>query len=144
MLITWGPCPSKGTVHTTTTYKCIKTYLGVFSRVRNHVHITWRMTLSASISSKPAVLSLEFSCEEVEMVVYFKIYFMIHFPRKTPGGVFDRCFCVPSWGAFWRERRTCRATNTCLRRHICRHLHKPRDQWAKKQTDRRSHQYCST
>lgn len=47
------------------------------------------MTLSASISSKPAVLSLEFSCEEVEMVVYFKIYFMIHFPRKTPGGVFE-------------------------------------------------------
>lgn len=102
------------------------------------------MTLSASISSKPAVLSLEFSCEEVEMVVYFKIYFMIHFPRKTPGGVFDRCFCVPSWGAFLRERQTCRATNTCVCRYICRHLHKPRDQWAKKQTDRRSHQYCST
>lgn len=23
------------------------------------------------------------------MVVYFKIYFRIHFPRKTPGGVFE-------------------------------------------------------
>lgn len=80
--------PQQGTVHTTTTYKCIN-IPGGLSRVRNHVHITWRMTLSASISSKPAVLSLEFSCEEVEMVVYFKIYFMIHFPRKTPGGVFE-------------------------------------------------------